>query len=166
MELINTQYLDSVFADIVKASFEQLIETGEAIIKVKKNTEKGFGVFALLDIWNALTSSQETIKQVIKCENAPKYEEELGELINGFSFAAKKSFEEFEDYVKNDTIKQIPPDGTVHELTSNVCVFFKRIIDYKDSVLDLWGVKPSATPRTKQNALGDFMGNDNTTNPA
>jgi hypothetical protein len=58
--------LDTVFADITKEAFELLIETGEAIIKVKRSTEKGFGAFVLLDIWNLLLQTQDTIKQVTK----------------------------------------------------------------------------------------------------
>jgi hypothetical protein len=35
----------------VEGSIDLLIETGEAIIKVKKNIDRGFGIFALMDIW-------------------------------------------------------------------------------------------------------------------
>lgn len=133
-------------------------------MKVKKNAERGFGgVFALLDIWACLVSYQDPIKQALKSDLSSKYNEELGELISGYSNAGKKRreiknnwgvankcFEEFEEYVKDDSIKEIPPDATVHQLTSNVCVFFKRLYEYRDIINDLWKGK-SKSP------LGEFV---------
>lgn len=42
--------------------------------------------------------------------------------------------EDFIDSVRNDTNSQLPKDGTVHELTSNVLVFLEQLIDYVDTI--------------------------------
>lgn len=83
--------------------------------------------------------------------------EELSEFSNRFSTSARKCFETFEQYVKNDN-SGVPPDGTVHELTSNACAFLKRLCDYKDSLVLFWKQKDYESKR-KDMDLGKFIGN-------
>lgn len=42
-----------------------------------------------------------------------------------------------EDFIENlrlESVTQLPPDGTVHELTSNVLVFLEQLLDYSDTI--------------------------------
>lgn len=66
--------------------------------------------------------------------------------------ASKKCLEDFEQYVKNDSIKQLPIDGTIHELTSTVCIYLKRLFEYKEILDKLW----ENNALSKQSILGDF----------
>lgn len=38
---------------------------------------------------------------------------------------------------------QLPPDGTVHELTSNVIMFLEHLLDYSDTIGVVLGQDPS-----------------------
>jgi hypothetical protein len=123
--------------------------------------------------------------------------EELSELVRKFCFAARKCFEDFENYVKNDRASgsgthhhsgatnvtvtvtamatnfnkgqqpSIPPDATVHEVTSNTCLFLKRLYEFKDTLQRLWLGTPSPgtvsinnndapVGKPKQTVLGDL----------
>lgn len=42
--------------------------------------------------------------------------------------------EEFIENVKSDTNSQLPKDGTVHELTSNVLVFLEQVTENTDHI--------------------------------
>lgn len=42
--------------------------------------------------------------------------------------------EEFIENLRSEAITQLPPDGTVHELTSNVLFFLEQLIDYSDTI--------------------------------
>jgi len=54
-----------------------------------------------------------------------KHNDAMGELVGKLKQVGQKSFVDFEDEVKKDNLKMLPVDGTVHELTSNVC-FWER----------------------------------------
>lgn len=45
-----------------------------------------------------------------------------------------KSLNEFVESVKNDLVVKMPPDGTVHELTSNVMMMLERLLSFVDMV--------------------------------
>jgi hypothetical protein len=62
--------------------------------------------------------------------------ETFKEISEKFGQFSKKCMKEFESYVNTtgDINKVIPPDATVHELTSNVCSFFKRLFPFQDSI--------------------------------
>lgn len=42
--------------------------------------------------------------------------------------------EDFIESVRNDTNSQLPKDGTVHEITSNVLVFLEQLTDYTPTI--------------------------------
>lgn len=56
---------------------------------------------------------------------------------------------------------QLPPDGTVHELTSNVLVFLEQLLEYSDTIGGVLAQDPSYLkalekikhPSDKNNAL-------------
>lgn len=47
-----------------------------------------------------------------------------------------KSLNEFVESVKNDPVVKMPPDGTVHELTSNVMMMLERLLTFVDMVCE------------------------------
>ena len=42
-------------------------------------------------------------------------------MVSKLKQVCQKSFADFEEELKKDNLKMLPVDGTVHELTSNVC---------------------------------------------
>lgn len=61
----------------------------------------------------------------------------------------EKALEDFIESVKNDTSSQLPKDGTVHELTSNVLVFLEQVTEYTDAIGEVLAAKMTAS-RGKQ----------------
>lgn len=54
--------------------------------------------------------------------------------------------------MRNDTNSQLPKDGTVHELTSNVLVFLEQLTEYIDTIAGVLLKDPSySTPLSKLN---------------
>lgn len=51
-----------------------------------------------------------------------KRNESVAEMVGKLKQVCQKSFNDFVDEVKTDSLKMLPVDGTVHELTSNVCL--------------------------------------------
>ncbi|XP_067005979.1 exocyst complex component 7 isoform X2 [Anabrus simplex] len=47
---------------------------------------------------------------------------------------AAKALDDFMDSIRSDPSTQLPKDGTVHELTSNMLVFLEQLLDYVDTI--------------------------------
>jgi exocyst complex protein 7 len=45
-----------------------------------------------------------------------------------------RALEDFIESVRSDPSTQLPKDGTVHELTSNVLVFLEQLLDYVHTI--------------------------------
>lgn len=45
-----------------------------------------------------------------------------------------KALEDFIESLRSDSVSQLPRDGTVHELTSNVLMFLEQLLDYTDTI--------------------------------
>lgn len=54
-----------MFPNIVEACIDLLFQFGEITMKVQKNVDKGFGVYALLDIWSRFSSLIDKFKQTV-----------------------------------------------------------------------------------------------------
>nr|CAD7462409.1 unnamed protein product [Timema tahoe] len=55
-------------------------------------------------------------------------------ILNTLHGTGSKALEEFVESVRSDPSTQLPKDGTVHELTSNVLVFLEQLLDYVDTI--------------------------------
>lgn len=58
-------------------------------------------------------------------------------------FQGAKALEDFIESVRNDSNSQLPKDGTVHELTSNVLVFLEQLTEYTDTVAEVLSRDPA-----------------------
>jgi len=63
------------------------------------------------------------------------------------SSSLRRSFLELEEDITHDTLKGVPADGTVSELTSNTLHYLKRLLEYRTVVE---GVLPKPTGPQKQ----------------
>lgn len=45
-----------------------------------------------------------------------------------------KALEDFIESLRSDSVTQLPPDATVHELTSNVLMFLEQLLEYTDTI--------------------------------
>ena len=72
-ELIDDQHQQDIFFDLINNSIDSLLETGENIIKIKKNLEKGFGICPLIDIWFNFKCLQKDYSDVLKAKKLKNY---------------------------------------------------------------------------------------------
>lgn len=42
--------------------------------------------------------------------------------------------EDFIESLRTESVTQLPPDGTVHELTSNVLMFLEQLLEYTETL--------------------------------
>lgn len=42
--------------------------------------------------------------------------------------------EDFIENIRSEFVTQLPPDGTVHELTVNVLVFLEQLLEYAETI--------------------------------
>jgi hypothetical protein len=59
---MNDKISSQRFLEICELPIENIIEVSESILKAKKHTDKGFGLFSLLDIWQALVKELPKVK--------------------------------------------------------------------------------------------------------
>lgn len=65
-------------------------------------------------------------------------------ILNGFLFAqGAKALEEFIENIRNEQTSQLPKDGTVHEVTSNVMMFLEHLTEYMDTVASTLAQDPN-----------------------
>lgn len=49
-------------------------------------------------------------------------------------FQGVKALEDFIESLRLDSVTQLPKDGTVHELTSNVLMFLEQLLEYTETI--------------------------------
>lgn len=57
-----------------------------------------------------------------------------------------RALEDFIENVRNEQTSQLPKDGTVHELTSNVLMFLEQLTEYIDTVATILVQDPTYNP--------------------
>eukprot|EP01116_Phalansterium_solitarium_P005417 TRINITY_DN1701_c0_g1_i6.p1 TRINITY_DN1701_c0_g1~~TRINITY_DN1701_c0_g1_i6.p1 ORF type:complete len:599 (-),score=239.51 TRINITY_DN1701_c0_g1_i6:339-2135(-) len=136
-ELINdAASIDRCLSHIIEHTSPLLLDTADSINILKKSVDKGFGVFVLLELWSRCSRLVQQHHQLLMVDDE-KHFLRLTAMVEDFAAGADKCLEDFDSYVRTDYGKQLPPDGTVHELTSNACVFLKRLYDGRDALQEL-----------------------------
>ena len=57
-----------------------------------------------------------------------------------------RALENFIENVRNEQTSQLPKDGTVHELTSNVLMFLEHLTEYMETVASILSQDPTYNP--------------------
>lgn len=128
---------EKCFADVTDSSVHMLLSFGEAIAKSKKTPEK---LFVLLDMYETMRDLQPEIEQVFSGDAAAGMREAATGLIRKLGQTAKDTFADFEDAVDKDATKTLVLDGTVHMLTSYVINYVKFLLDYQNTLNELFSV--------------------------
>jgi len=128
-------YREKCFADVTDSSLHMLLSFGEAIAKSKKTPEK---LFVLLDMYETMRDLQPEIEVVFAGEAATGMQDAATGLIKRLGQTAKDTFADFEDAVDKDSTKSVVPDGTVHMLTSYVINYVKFLLDYQNTLNELF----------------------------
>ncbi|KAL7752873.1 exocyst complex component exo70 [Sorochytrium milnesiophthora] len=120
----------------VSAVMDLYIETGETILaKVKRNTGKHdfLDIFLLFDVLENINKNRRDVADVFELVRSRS--DALQEMLAAWSAMAMKCLPEFMEEVKHSSPKTstLPPDGTVHELTTNTLGFLRRLLDYPET---------------------------------
>ena len=122
----STLIRDVCFVEATKRCIMQLLDFGEAVAIAKRSPEK---LFRILDMYEALSGTLPYM-EVLFCNGSgkPLCSEAKG-ILDSLGRAAKKTFLEFENAVKNEASKRPVIGGGVHPLARYVMNYVKLIVD-------------------------------------
>ncbi|KAJ3644435.1 hypothetical protein Zmor_022168 [Zophobas morio] len=125
-----------VFELIVREAMDTIVQDGENIVSRAKKciSRHDFGtvlvVFPILKQLRALKPEFERTVEECDLNVKAKFDAILGMLHS----TGSKALEDFIESLRSDSVTQLPSDGTVHELTSNVIMFLEQLLDYTDTI--------------------------------
>lgn len=112
------------FNETTKSCVMQLLNFGEAVAIGRRSSEK---LFRILDMYDALANVLQNLEVMVTdyfvCNEAKGVLEALGD-------AARGTFVEFENNVRNETSKRPTTNGEVHPMIRYVMNYMKLIVDY------------------------------------
>ena len=121
------------FNETTKSCVMQLLNFGEAVAIGKRSSEK---LFRILDMYDALANVSETLEVMVTDGFVLK---ETKDVLEALGDAARGTFVEFENNVRNETSKKPTINGEVHPMIRYVMNYMKLIVDYAatlDSLLE------------------------------
>ncbi|EFA80924.1 exocyst complex subunit 7 [Heterostelium album PN500] len=140
-ELFGDQY-HTILEEIIHPSHELLLDTTEPIIKAKKTSDKVFGIFPLLDLFDTFTKLQPEFAAALS-ERDGKHISDIKEIIKILETTCSSllEFNIDDEFRKEEKYDQ---STTVDQTTSN------RLIEYRGSVEFLLS-------RSKSSSFNDFL---------
>ncbi|KAL1207292.1 Exocyst complex component EXO70B1 [Cardamine amara subsp. amara] len=112
------------FNETTKSCVMQLLNFGEAVAIGRRSSEK---LFRILDMYDALANVLQDLEVMVTdcfvCNETKGVLEALGD-------AARGTFVEFENNVRNETSKKPTTNGEVHPMIRYVMNYMKLIVDY------------------------------------
>lgn len=63
--------------------------------------------------------------------------------------------EDFIESLRTDSVTQLPRDGTVHELTSNVLMFLEQLLEYTETLGRVLADNPGYSIQLEKLRIGD-----------
>ncbi|KAJ4875907.1 exocyst subunit exo70 family protein F1 [Raphanus sativus] len=112
------------FNETTKSCVMQLLNFGEAVAIGKRSSEK---LFRILDMYDALANVSQTLEVMVTDAFVCK---ETKDVLDALGDAARGTFVEFENNVRNETSKKPTINGEVHPMIRYVMNYMKLIVDY------------------------------------
>ncbi|KAG5028191.1 hypothetical protein AAZX31_05G045700 [Glycine max] len=137
------------FNETAKGCVMQLLNFGEAIAICKRSPEK---LFRILDMYEALRDAMPDLQAMVSDEFV------IGEangVLSGLGEAAKGTFAEFENCIRNETSKKPVITGDVHPLPRYVMNYLRLLVDYGDPMDSLLELSEEDLYRFKNDLGGD-----------
>ncbi|TKY55326.1 Exocyst complex component EXO70B1 [Spatholobus suberectus] len=137
------------FNETAKGCVMRLLNFGEAIAICKRSPEK---LFRILDMYEALRDALPDLQVMVSDEFV------IGEangVLSGLGEAAKGTFAEFENCIRNETSKKPVITGDVHPLPRYVMNYLKLLVDYGDPMDSLLEISEEDLYRFKNDLGGD-----------
>ncbi|XP_066246690.1 exocyst complex component 7 isoform X2 [Euwallacea similis] len=135
-DIVTPTHRPQVFELIVREAMDALVQEGEIIVtRAKKCIQRHeFGtVLVIFPIFKQLRSLKPDFERTIEqCDLIVK--QKFESILLMLQTTGAKALEDFIESLRSDSVTQLPPDGTVHELTSNVIMFLEHLLDYSDTI--------------------------------
>ncbi|KAK9888206.1 hypothetical protein WA026_000474 [Henosepilachna vigintioctopunctata] len=135
-QIIPLTHQPRVFELIVRDAMDTIVQDGESIVlRAKKCIGKhDFGtVLVIFPILKQLRSLRPDFERTVNdCDLNVKAK--FDSILSMLHSTGSKSLDDFIESLKSDSVTQLPSDGTVHELTSNVITFLEQLLDYIDMI--------------------------------
>ncbi|OIW17770.1 hypothetical protein TanjilG_06455 [Lupinus angustifolius] len=137
------------FNETAKGCVLQLLNFGEAVTICKRSSEK---LFRILDMYEALRNVLPDLEALVSDELV------IGEVrgvLSGLGEAAKGTFAEFENCIRNETSKKLVITGDVHPLPRYVMNYLKLLVDYGELLNSVLQVSDEDLYRFQNDFGGD-----------
>lgn len=139
--VVDSNHQEKVFEMIVKESMDAIVQDGENIAARARrciSRHEFSAVLVIFPILKQLLSLKPEFERTVNRETSSssssialtKFNTILGTLHN----TGVKALEEFVESLRSDSITQLPRDGTVHEVTSNVLIFLEQLLEYIEPI--------------------------------
>lgn len=147
--IIPVNHQTQIFERVILQGLDMVVQEGESIAtRAKKCVGKHdfLGALSVFPILKHLIGMKAEFDQLLEnCQ--PSIRNKFLGVITTMQSTGSKALDDFIDSVKNDPDRQMPKDGTVHELTSNVMIFLEQLLDYVDTIGNILCEDPFYQPR-------------------
>ncbi|ENN77972.1 hypothetical protein YQE_05649, partial [Dendroctonus ponderosae] len=143
-EIITPNHRPQVFELIVREAMDTLVQDGENIAtRAKKCIQRhDFGtVLVIFPIFKQLRALKPDFERTIEQWDL-NVKQKFESILQMLQTTGAKALDDFIESLRSDSVTQLPPDGTVHELTSNVIMFLEQLLDYSDTIGIVLGQDP------------------------
>ncbi|XP_069692328.1 exocyst complex component 7 isoform X2 [Periplaneta americana] len=134
--IVPLQHQHQVFEIVIRDAMDMVVQDGENIASRAKRCINRHDFAAVLVVFpilkHLLTMRPEFERTVEGCDYNVR--SKFASILNTLHSTGAKALEDFIESVRSDPSTQLPKDGTVHELTSNVLVFLEQLLDYVDTI--------------------------------
>lgn len=124
------------FERVIQAGLEMVVQEGENIAaRTKKCVGKHdfLGALSVFPILKHLIGMRPEFDQLLeKCH--PSIRQKFVGVVTTLHSVGAKSLDDFIDSIRTDPDRQMPKDGTVHELTSNVMMVLEQLYEFIDII--------------------------------
>ncbi|KAK4874727.1 hypothetical protein RN001_014087 [Aquatica leii] len=134
--IIAVAHQPRVFELIVRDAMDMVVQDGENIATRAKRciSRHDFcAVLVLFPILKQLLVLKPDFERTIE-ECDPHVKSKFDSILYTLHAAGAKALEDFIESLRSDSVTQLPKDGTVHELTSNVLMFLEQLLEYTDTL--------------------------------
>ncbi|KFD71366.1 hypothetical protein M514_07149 [Trichuris suis] len=130
-------------------SFSFLIDNcGDFISKARRYIERGdlASVFCLLPLLKYINSKHDVLTSFLK-NTSTALQNSFQNVMTSIHSEGTCALEKFVDHVKSDSEKFVPPDCTVHQLTSNALMYLQQLVHQTDALGALLGGEGDEPPK-------------------
>ncbi|XP_019875893.1 exocyst complex component 7 [Aethina tumida] len=142
-DIITSAHQARVFELIVRESMDTVVQDGENIVaKAKKCIQRhDFGtVLVVFPIYKQMMALKPEFEKTIEQYHL-HVKDKFDSILKLLQSTGTKALEDFIESLRSDSVTQLPSDGTVHELTSNVIMFLEQLLDYTDIICKVLSVE-------------------------